>query len=233
MAAADSSAHDSRRVAFGVAIAFGVAFTLTAGLGFLLELFWSSDGSTGFDSDVTRWFVGHRTPTWTDAMRGLTWLGSSVVVVPLAIAVVIALLIDRRRRVALFVALAVSGASLLSALAKYVIGRDRPPVNVRLQQTHSSSFPSGHSTQAAATYVALAIVVMILSNSRVLRAVTWTAAMLIVLLVGVSRVYLGMHWATDVLGGWLLGGLWVAGLTVALAPLDTKQRSPAPTAPSV
>jgi membrane-associated phospholipid phosphatase len=34
-----------------------------------------------------------------------------------------------------------------------------------------------------------------------------------------------MHWATDVLGGWLLGSLWVAGLTVALAPLATGRHS--------
>ena len=118
-----------------------------------------------------------------------------------------------------------SGASLLSALAKDVIGRDRPPVDLRLQQPHSSSFPSTHSTQAAATYFALAIVVTVLSRSRPVRAVTWIAATLIVVLVGVSRVYLGMHWATDVLGGWLLGGVWVAGLTVAIAPLDTRPRA--------
>jgi membrane-associated phospholipid phosphatase len=216
----------------GTAIAFCVAFAPTVALGFLLELGWSSDGSTGFDSDVTRWFVDHRTPTWTDAMRVLTWLGSSAVVFPLAIVVVVALLIGRRRWVALFIALAVGGASLLSALAKDVIGRDRPPVDIRLQQAHSSSFPSGHSTQAAATYFALAIVVTVLSQSRALRAVTWTAATLIGFLVGVSRVYLGMHWATDVLGGWLLGSLWVAGLTVALAPLDTRKGLRIPGSPS-
>ena len=53
---------------------------------------------------------------------------------------------------------------------------------------------------------------------------TWTVATVIVFVVGVSRVYLGMHWATDVFGGWLLGSVWVAGLTLALAPLDWGRR---------
>ena len=77
-----TSAHDARRVAFGVVIAFAVAFTLTVVLGFLLERVWASDGSTAVDADITRWFVDHRTPAWSDAMRVLTWLGSSVVVFP-------------------------------------------------------------------------------------------------------------------------------------------------------
>ncbi len=86
------------------------------------------------------------------------------------------------------------GERRFSVLVQDVVGWDRPPVDIRLQQAHSSAFPSGHSTQAAATYFA---------RDRghdprpvaVLRAVTWLAATLIVFLVGVSRVDLGMHWA--------------------------------------
>ena len=223
MTTAHTRAHDPRRVAFGVGAAFAVAFTLTITLGFLLELGWSSDASTAFDATITDWFVDHRTPTWSDAMRFVTWFGSSWVVIPLAVLVVVALLIGHRRWLALLVSLAVGGASLLSVMAKHVIGRDRPAVGIQLQHAHGSAFPSGHSTQAAATYFAFAIVVTVLSDSRALRALSWTAATFIVFFVGVSRVYLGMHWVTDVLGGWLLGSLWVTGLTLALEPLDTTQ----------
>jgi undecaprenyl-diphosphatase len=217
---ARGSTHRPLRVGAGLAAAFAGALVLTIAIGLLLERVWDSSGATGFDSTVTHWFVDHRTDTWSAVMRAVTWLGSSAVVIPLATVVVAALLVDRRRWLALFLALAVGGASVLSVLTKQAVGRERPPIDLRLQHPVGSAFPSGHTTQATATYFALAIVVTVLSRSRSLRAATWSVATLIAFLVGMSRVYLGVHWATDVMGGWFLGGLWLAGLTFALWPLD-------------
>ena len=59
------------------------------------------------------------------------------------------------------------------------------------------SFPSGHSTNAATVFGALAV------NLRK----RWVTAVAIVipLLTGISRFVVGAHYPTDVLGGWLLG----------------------------
>jgi undecaprenyl-diphosphatase len=71
------------------------------------------------------------------------------------------------------------------------------------------SFPSGHSTTAAAVVVT---VVYVLWRERLLaRDLALGIGILVPLLIGVSRVYLDVHWATDVLGGWAVG-IFIFGL---------------------
>lgn len=59
------------------------------------------------------------------------------------------------------------------------------------------SFPSGHSSNAAAAYGTI--------GRRGRNTLGRILAVLIPLLVGISRFCLGVHYPTDVLGGWLLG----------------------------
>ena len=72
------------------------------------------------------------------------------------------------------------------------------PRSSTLASVGGASFPSGHATQAAAFWLALALALH-----------TWwaaVAAVAVVLVVGASRVVLGVHYPGDVVAGALLGG---------------------------
>jgi undecaprenyl-diphosphatase len=219
-----TSAPSPLRVALRAVAAFGLTLGAVLILGWVLQPHFQHNGPTDFDASVTNWFVDQRSDPWTTLMKAITWLGSTAVVIPLTLAVAAWLLWRRRWWLAAFLAASVAGASLLSAIAKYVIDRDRPPESLRLQHPVGSAFPSGHSTQAAATYLALAFVVFALTDRRAVRLVTSIAAALVVFAVGISRVYLGVHWATDVIAGWLLGVTWVVSLGLAFGPALEQDR---------
>ena len=63
--------------------------------------------------------------------------------------------------------------------------------------------PSGHSMSA--------VVMWGLVAAELRKGWVWVVAVLLMILVGFSRVSLGVHFPTDVLGGWAVGGLVLAG----------------------
>ena len=203
------------RLAVGVVASFAFALGEVLLLGAVLAPEFTRNGPTSFDAHVTRWFLDRRSDALTAVMKAVTWLGSSALIVPIALVVVAVLLYRHAWYAAVFLAVCVAGASLLSVIAKHVIDRDRPPEAIRLQHTTTSSFPSGHATQAAATYLALAFVMVAVSRSSRLHIIGWIATGVIVCAVGVSRIYLGVHWATDVIAGWLLGISWSTGVRLS------------------
>lgn len=209
-----------------VATALAAALVLALLLGLALTPFLVRNGPTGLDTEVFRWFAARRTPAGTRVMRWTTYLGSGVVVLPLALAVVTVLVLTARRRLAGFVVVTVGGAAVVDRIAKAVVGRDGPLVVTRFGLPHDASFPSGHSVQAAAICVALGVVVASLTRLRRLRVTAWAVLTLVVVAVGVSRVYLGVHWATDVLAGWLVGASCAVAVAVGMRPGGCPRRAP-------
>src|SRR5690348_14424774 len=201
---------------------FWLTFTIAAGalaawaFGGLTQDVTGHDDTALADPHVTAWVVAHRTEWLTSALRVLTWLGSTAVIIPAGVAIGLYFFVRRRdwRPLALLTA-AVAGAVGLWLIIKPLVGRPRPPAAIWIGHYPGAAFPSGHATQSIAFYAMLAIVLGAgLSVRR--RALLWSAAALIVLIVGASRIYLGAHWLTDVLGGYALGASWVAIVVAVL-----------------
>jgi undecaprenyl-diphosphatase len=159
------------------------------------------------DLDAVRDLAGERTALLTTFAHVLSFVGSGFVVFPLA--AVLCVLFYRRGRVAAAAALAVStiGGVVISNLDKLLVGRARPPVH-HLEHVVSTSFPSGHATQASAFYVALLLVVLAGGRGRAVVLAASICAAALILGIAISRVYLGLHYPSDTAAGVLLGTSW-------------------------
>jgi len=168
------------------------------------------DGITALDGPVLGWVLGHRTPDLTTLMVVVTTVGGTAVVTAVA-AVTAAVLAWRHRWFdALLVAGTTLGAGLLIVVLKQLVGRSRPPRIDQLVLETNQSFPSGHALASAAVLGVLALVLVPRLPPRAPRVLLVLIAAAASTVIGLSRLYLGVHWASDVVGGWLIGAMWLA-----------------------
>ncbi len=215
--------------AFGLSLTAGLAVLALFGwaFGVVVEDVVSGNDLAGLDRPVARFFVAHRSPWATQVMKALTWLGSGWVLVPVGvIAGVGAWVVGRRWRPAVVLAAAQTGAFLLSTGVKHLVGRARPPATDAIAVAGGFSFPAGHATQVVAALGALAFVAARPLRRWSTQVAVWGAASLAAMLVGISRLYLGVHWLSDVLGGFALGGLWLAVVLVSVTALQRHHPQP-------
>jgi membrane-associated phospholipid phosphatase len=154
-----------------------------------------------------------------DALMGtLTFLGSSMVILPV-LALLVALLIRAGRYgAALFLATASGGAFILNASMRLFFQRPRPQLPWA-QVLPDYSFPSRHTMNGVVVYVALAVIAWSIFGRRVGIA-SMVIASVLAFGIGVSRIYLGFHYLTDVVGGILAGNalLLVVGAAFRVRP---------------
>lgn len=155
-------------------------------------------------------------PVWiSHAVSDITSLGGTTVLALVTLGTVGYQVLAQRRRVAMFMLIAVIGGWLLSHVLKLGVARPRPDIVAHLAEVNDLSFPSGHAMLSAVTYLTLAAILCRTQDDRGTRIYTISLAVILSLVIGLSRIYLGVHYPTDVLAGWCAGAVWASGCWLA------------------
>lgn len=165
------------------------------------------------DIAITKEFQENQSSWLRTFMIAVSYLGNtSWLFVGLILLAVVAFWAFRLRLEAVIIAGVCATSSLLNLAIKLLIDRPRPAASLVtiLQHASGNSFPSGHVMSYMAFWGLLfSLDIMVFKGGRWWRIALLTISGLFVVLVGPSRIYLGDHWASDVLGAYLLEGLWL------------------------
>jgi undecaprenyl-diphosphatase len=179
-----------------LAITIAMGLAVTFGVGQMVER--SLLKSIAFRQNVTNDIL-------IEAARWVTWLGDAAQR-SLVMVVFAAWLLWRKRAWAALVMVVVPPlAGVGSSILKEAFARARPDVVPHLDLVTNLSFPSGHATNAMATYLLAALLI---AHTR--RSLWTVAAVAVAGMIGASRMLLGVHWPSDVIGGWC----WGAGIAL-------------------
>lgn len=197
----------------GLIAALFVVAAFILGFGLLAEEVMEGDTS-GFDRAVIMAFRTAGSPAdpigppWLEEMgRDVTGLGSFAFLGFVFLAVVGYLLLVGKRGLAILMAVAVLGGVAVSTALKLGFERTRPDIP-HAARVFTASFPSGHATLSAITFLTLGAVLARTTADRQVKAYFISLAVFLTVLVGLSRLYLGVHYPSDVLAGWCVGAAW-------------------------
>ncbi|HEU5173508.1 MAG TPA: phosphatase PAP2 family protein [Gemmatimonadaceae bacterium] len=155
-------------------------------------------------------------PRWLDtALYLVPWAGTNLTLGPL-IGLFAAWLIWRGRRdLAVWVVVVELGVLSLNWLVKRLVSRDRPDIVEQVGWFGWGSYPSGHAMASLAVLMTLAALYH-RATGRVWPAVT---AFVLFLVIAYSRLLHGVHWPTDMIGGALVGLVWLIATWFAFVGL--------------
>lgn len=162
------------------------------------------------------WWAFHladrlRTPAWARLMNVVTQIGNrwETRITGVIFAVLLAFVAPRRWVPAVLILGVIVVERYQQAMLAAAVDRGHPPTTL-------GTYPSGGCARLICVYgIVLFLALELTRAGRRTRVLAWTLLCAAAFAEGYSRWYLNKHWLTDVLGGWLYGGLLLAAAMFA------------------
>jgi undecaprenyl-diphosphatase len=179
-------------------------------IGFALIAIWVGDKRIdNFDRIIIGKIQGAESANLTALMKFFTLIGSGIIVSVLAIIMLLVLVKLHERRLLLFYGGVFLGSAILNSILKSLFQRLRPTLH-RIIEVNGYSFPSGHSMAAFTFYGIITFLLWKHIPNVYARLVLIVVGSVLILAIGISRIYLGVHYPSDIVGGYLASGTWLA-----------------------
>jgi len=165
-----------------------------------------------FDLKISHELQEVKNPLFSSGMQWVSALGDTRIGI-IMVGVVFALYVIRRQPLEAFFILATLSNFALTAFLKVLVARPRPPDFFMdpadfLSSVNQYSFPSGHVLFFVVFFGFVAYLAW-LHQTGLTKMIVIASCSALVLLIGPSRIYLGAHWASDVVGSYIIGVLWL------------------------
>ncbi len=186
------------------------------------------------DRTITRKLQIQQNPLFRKLMASISEPGFPRFGVPLTVGLAGIFWALRFRLEAIFLLIS-SSSNILNWIVKRLIRRPRPTgelVTVA-RVINEPSFPSGHVMHYINWFGLLTYVLATNWRSGKLRNFLITLCMSMIVLIGPSRIYLGAHWPSDVMAGYIYGGLWFSGVMAIYLRIKAWIHPPAGKTPEI
>ncbi|MBF6613292.1 MAG: phosphatase PAP2 family protein [Chloroflexi bacterium] len=178
-----------------------------------------------FDRRISHALCAAANPALDQMMKLLSAAGEPFTLYPLTGFAALRWLTQKREKDALITAVAIGGSAAMNGALKRVVKRSRPIIVFRKQAASSSSFPSDHVTMSLAAYGTLVYVMVRAKKEKKRRFAVrlWATVLALSVMIGWSRVYMKVHRPSDIVGGWIVGGMWLASCCLARDAMESEK----------
>ena len=168
-----------------------------------------------FDLTISRYIQQLHTDWLDQLMVIVSKMGDIAFAVAFMLIAAFLFFIFRFKRETIFI-LAISGTGLVTFILKRIFSRARPSEEhvTLIDVYHNHSFPSGHTLSYVVFFGFLIFLMHQLKTLPKNLSLGVKVFSYFMLVAGpISRIYLGAHWFTDILGGIIIGILYLQVLT--------------------